>query len=96
MTMASFPSWCLVGTARAAKIAGGKWWKSKKRPGNRRRKEQTRPHNADSRRVLAKAIDRDIASGVLNWQEPVECSSAMKMTMVDRQTLPNDPKNASC
>ena len=81
-----------VGTAHAARIAGGKWRKSKKRPGKRRRKEQTRPHNADSRRALAKAIDQDIASGVLNWPEPVECPSVMKMTMVHRQTPPNDPK----
>ena len=81
-----------VGTAHAARLTGGKWRKNKQRPGKRRRKEQTRPHDADSRRALAKAIDRDIASGVLNWQAPVEYSSAMKMTMVDRQTLPNDPK----
>ena len=82
----------LVGTVHAARLAGGKWRKNKHRTGKRRRKEQTRPHDADSRRALAMAIDRDIASGVLNWQAPVEYSSAMKMTMVDRQTLPNDPK----
>ena len=82
----------LVGTAHAARISGGKWRKNKKRPGKRHRKEQTRPHNADSRRALAKAIERDINSGVLNWQEPVEYSSAMKMTMVNTQTQPNDPK----
>ena len=82
----------LVGTTHAARITGGTWRKNKKRPGKRRRKEQARPHDADSRRALAKAIDRDIASGVLNWHEPVEYSSAMKMTMVDHQTAPNDPK----
>ena len=82
----------LVGTAHAARITGGTWRKNNKRPGTRRRKEQGRPHNPDSRRALAKAIDRDIANGVLNWQEPVEYSSAMKMTMVDRQTQPHDPK----
>ena len=82
----------LVGTVHAARITGGNWRKNKQRSGKRRRKEQTRPHDAESRRALAKAIDRDIASGVLNWQAPVEYSSAMKMTMVDRQTLPNDPK----